>query len=755
MKIINAFFLFSFFNLIWLNHTHATIFTAIADGDWDEIATWDQGSEPGASDTVVIDGYTVTIDIGTGNVMVKNITLTNISDIDVSELIIDGLLTVTVTDDLTANLENIDQGIEIQVLNGAILDIDGNGDFTRSADNSFDKKLLLTIEDASRMNLAGNFTFDYKNADPGENSNEIFLDDTAILDITGTTTLIMRSGSELDFKIQGSSQAILRGNLDAQISGGDELTVTTKETSHFQVNGDVSVINAGGVTHAMLHADGSDGTFTIGGNLTMNSTSIDKIVYMEATYSNCVIDVAGDISMSALSEGDVYIDLQSSSNMYVGGDFLRPTNYGALLMSGSATLTYNGTLSQVLADDDLAGSGTDVFNISNVVLDNSSGFTLEDTMFVETNLNLTSGKIVTTSTEILIIGDQATITGGSETAYIDGPMIKVGESNNNPFLFPIGDSKSYAPMEISKISSSTSEYIVQYFGDPPPFGNNLAPEVDNISGNQYWELSKKAGSDDVDIILYWLDADAKGINNVDSLAVVGLNGSNIWESYGNGGTTGSTGVGASGSVSSTDGDPPPFGVEKFTLGSVSELNALPVEMTYFMALPQDEKVNLKWQTASEINTSYFVVERSNDGFNFEEIETVFSKGGRDFSQNYSTTDVSPFKGNNYYRLKVVDRDGWFEYSTIEVVNFQNSQVLSIYPNPVNKVLNLKASNALADEGVLEVFGINGQRVYRGKYVLENGIVQIATNAINVYTSGTYLLRFTNAEGSRILKLNKH
>ncbi len=741
-------------SFVYSNNAHATVFSAIANGDWQDGTTWDQGIAPGALDSVVIDGYTVSINILTGDVTVKNISLTNSSNIAISELKIDGLVTVAVTDDLVATSENINQDIDVQILNGAILNVQGNVDFTRSVANSFNKKLLLIILDASRMNVSGSFTFDYKNANSGENADEIFLDQTAILDVTGNTTLNIRGGGDFDFKIQGSSQAILRGNLDAQISGGNKLTITSKATSHFQVTGDVSLINSGATTHAMLHADGSTGTFTIGGSLTMNSTVADKIVYMEATNSACAINIGGDISMSALSEADVYIDLKASSNMFIGGDFLRPTNYGALIMAAGSTLIYKGTSPQVLADSDLAGSGTDAFNVTNVVLNNSTGFTLEDTMFVETNLILTAGKITTTSTEMIIIGDQATITGGSATAYIDGPLIKIGRSNNNPFLFPIGDATSYAPMGVSKIITSSSQYIAQYFGDPPPFGTSLAADVDNISGNQYWELSKTAGSDDVDITLHWMDADAKGVNDMDSLIVVGLNGSNVWESYGNGGTTGSTGVGAPGSVSSIDGDPPPFGVEKFTLGSVSELNALPVELTYFEANQREDEVNLKWQTASEINTSHFVLEHSNDGYNFEGKETIFSKGEPNFIQDYKTTDATPFKGLNYYRLKMVDRDGWYEYSQIEVVNFQNSQALSIYPNPVNKVLYFKVSNALTDEGVLEVFGINGQLIYSGRCILENGTFQISANAINVHIPGTYVVRFTNASGSHVLKFNK-
>jgi hypothetical protein len=404
---------------------------------------------------------------------------------------------------------------------------------------------------------------------------------------------------------------------------------------------------------------------------------------------------------------------------------------------------------------------------------------IEGSLYISNNLNLTEGIVTTTSTNLLTVGDLATITGGSETTYIDGPMIKEGRTVGDQFVFPIGDGSLYAPLEISTILSPSSQYTAQAFGDPPPFGNNIAPDVENISENQYWELIKTPGSEDVDVKLYWMDAEANGISNLDSVIVVGLNESNIWENFGNGGTTGGTGAGVSGSVSSTDGDPPPFGVEKFTVGNTSpvpefnspyifngtngsnELNGtngaselLPVELIRFYAIQQKDKVYLKWQTAFETNTSHFVIERTLDGRYYKELGAVLSKGESNFNSYYSTIDGSPSSGVNCYRLKIVDKDGSYEYSPIVAVNFQIPQLLSIYPIPVNNVLHLYGEQSLTEEGVLEVFGINGQRIYIGDCVLENGRFQISTNTINMHTSGNYIIRFTSAKGSQVFKINK-
>ncbi len=724
MKRIYIPLFFFFFSIIYADFIHATVFTSIADGDWDEIATWDQGSLPGPLDTVIIEGHSVTINIGTGNVTVKRIKIVN--RIDSCDFSVNGLVTLTVSDDFVVSSQNKNYNIEVRLLNGAIVNVGGDVDFRRTNGNTADTRLKLNISQTSRMNVSGDFTYDYNNAAATETFSEVALNDSAILDVTGNTYFYLDGGKKFRFDIGNSSQAILRGDLYAEMTGGTD-TLVIKNRS----------------------------ILTIGGNVTLISTAADKKVVLELIENTSVTTVSGNFTMSAVSEGDVFIDLNGTSNLYIAGNFLRPTNFGALLMDPASTLTYDGTSAQEIAKESLPGGGTDAFNYTNVVLDNATGFALTDTMFVTENLDLTNGIITTTSTNILIIGDSATITGGNASNYIDGPMIKEGRTNGDQFVFPIGDGSLYAPMEITKISSSGSEYMAQYFGDPPPFGTSIAADVDNISGYQYWELSKIAGSDDVEIKLHWMDAAANGINNLDSLIVVGLNVSNIWENFGNGGTTGGTGSGISGSISSTDGDPPPFGVTKFTIGETSPdegSRVLPVELMNFRANKKGEKVYLNWQTASEINTRHFEVERSFDGINFERIGIIHSKGDSEIIQNYSVIDAVPNMGSNYYRLKIVDFDGYYEYSRMREMSFEQNRKLKIYPNPVNEQLHIQGDNSLNEEGVFEVFNTTGQRIYVGKYIFIHGRLKISIDEINAHAPGTYFIRITTSIGSHQLRI---
>ncbi len=119
-------------------------------------------------------------------------------------------------------------------------------------------------------------------------------------------------------------------------------------------------------------------------------------------------------------------------------------------------------------------------------------------------------------------------------------------------------------------------------------------------------------------------------------------------------------------------------------------SALPVSWNEFAAQKINNKVELNWQTASEKNTSHFVIERSIDAQNFSEIGLVKSAENSTQLSNYIFEDVNPqLASTNYYRLKQMDIDGRFTYSNIVSVLFDviNSSV-QVFPNPTSNELNI-------------------------------------------------------------------
>lgn len=170
------------------------------------------------------------------------------------------------------------------------------------------------------------------------------------------------------------------------------------------------------------------------------------------------------------------------------------------------------------------------------------------------------------------------------------------------------------------------------------------------------------------------------------------------------------------------------------------VSPLPVELLSFDALLSDRKVVLNWQTASELNSNYFDVLRSDDGQNWSSIGTVPANGASQVTIDYSLVDASPLTGVSYYRLKQVDLNTGFHLSDIMSIN-NSSKInqVKVYPNPTDKGL----VTIVSDEPISSLFVYNaiGEVVFESKidsddtYLLdtqffESGMYRINLNGEN-------------------------
>ncbi len=122
---------------------------------------------------------------------------------------------------------------------------------------------------------------------------------------------------------------------------------------------------------------------------------------------------------------------------------------------------------------------------------------------------------------------------------------------------------------------------------------------------------------------------------------------------------------------------------------------LPVDITSFTAQPQGHTVDLQWTTATEQNSRYFSVERSQDGLNWSPIGQVTAAGNSQELLQYNYVDQKPMTGTNYYRLQEVADDGSSIYSPIRNVDFTGAvTAISWYPNPTHDRLTLTSSSNL-------------------------------------------------------------
>lgn len=129
---------------------------------------------------------------------------------------------------------------------------------------------------------------------------------------------------------------------------------------------------------------------------------------------------------------------------------------------------------------------------------------------------------------------------------------------------------------------------------------------------------------------------------------------------------------------------------------------LPVVLLNFEGQIKNGEHLLTWQTASEVNNDYFNIEHSNNTQVFTSLHTVYSNGNSTSIQNYAFTHSKPLKGENYYRLKQVDKNGKVSYSNIISLFSGQTESIDFYPNPANNTLYF--SSPVESVTICDLFG---------------------------------------------------
>ena len=171
---------------------------------------------------------------------------------------------------------------------------------------------------------------------------------------------------------------------------------------------------------------------------------------------------------------------------------------------------------------------------------------------------------------------------------------------------------------------------------------------------------------------------------------------------------------------------------------------LPIDLLSFSGYNQDKKNYLNWVTASEKNNSGFIIERSPTGLQFEPIGNVEGNGTTNQNSDYRFIDVKPFEGVNYYRLKQLDENEQFTYSSIIAINsgvVSNNQV--IVNNEIIKDNNLDLTIFSTSVGQSEIFiyDMTGAAVASHKLYVGSGANTVSFQ-IPSLAKGVYIISFS-------------
>jgi len=161
-------------------------------------------------------------------------------------------------------------------------------------------------------------------------------------------------------------------------------------------------------------------------------------------------------------------------------------------------------------------------------------------------------------------------------------------------------------------------------------------------------------------------------------------------------------------------------------------------------------VLLNWSTQNEINNDYFEIERSSNGNSFSKIGNANALTGNG-ELHYSFTDNIPLNGYNYYRIKQVDKEGNYQYSSIQRISLGDIvKRWNLYPNPAKNVAALHALNNY-NKVTISISDLRGRIIY--STVINNiTLNQQISIPIQQLSKDVYVIKIVTEQGTDTQKL---
>ncbi len=181
---------------------------------------------------------------------------------------------------------------------------------------------------------------------------------------------------------------------------------------------------------------------------------------------------------------------------------------------------------------------------------------------------------------------------------------------------------------------------------------------------------------------------------------------------------------------------------------------LPVEMLSFAGVASDNRVDLFWKTAMELNCDYYQIERSEEGKHFKPIGTVKGAGNSSSEQFYKFTDYElPSEVSAlYYRLFQTDYDGGGEYfGPIKIKTTHQGDWDLILKNNQAEEFQVVISSPEGGTFLITMMNVHGQTVYSREYSAEKGLNSVQID-LGEFSTGMYFLRVNNSRKTLVGKV---
>ncbi|RKS25670.1 putative secreted protein (Por secretion system target) [Flavobacterium endophyticum] len=500
-------------------------FISVGNGNWTTPATWNKNAVPGATDTVTIANATnVTLD---GTNTITSLTVATGGTLTAAT----GALNFTsLTNSGTVNISGANLSASGTVTNNSILNVTGGSLNVTGASTTG-----ITNAAAGTITVGGGVI----NLSTAGANNRTFANNGIMTVTSGTVNVFgnMAHNGGSTFNQSGGNINIDgndAGNAASSVASGTHLmNITATAVSNLSLTGGTITIvdppqssststyalrvsqggafNSAGVNHTIKFGDGvSNDSSTTGSNGFYVYLFPGSFLY---GLGNVVVD-AGTIGTNRFVRTTSTVPIKNNLNIisgeyqlgsttHLGGNL---TNNGILTAGSTLNINdYNGAAVASTNPQTISGAGvfrnlatSPTANLTSLTVNNTNatGLTLDVPLSLSGTLTLTSGKVNTTNVNLLTMGTataSGTISGGSATAYVNGPLARTiisGNSNTTYQYFPVGKA-AYAPVWLAPTTTAVSNFKAEAFDS-----NSGTADVSliNLSATRRWEIPLMSGT---------------------------------------------------------------------------------------------------------------------------------------------------------------------------------------------------------------------------------------------------------------------
>ncbi|MCS6819600.1 MAG: FG-GAP-like repeat-containing protein, partial [Chitinophagales bacterium] len=549
--------------------------------------------------------------------------------------------------------------------------------------SSFDEVAIFNTPDTLRANagsdiirLKGDTIFDLKANNPGGSA-------------TGRWTLILGQANIISPSAYNSQVSVARGKqalLEWEIKNAGCISKDTLLIQHFAYTGCVAVNHGEWNNPVTWHGNctglngypGINDTAVISGKniyVSTQSSCKELIINDDFGYSslelkkNSLLRVAKNISFDVNQKNTSIINLDSASNLLLGGNIIRknsPQRYGRIRSHEQAIIELNGSEPQIIPTTiDYEGEKVE---IQNLVLNNTSeyfpAFIAEGKLEISNQLKMLKGCLDMGNDTLWIFNkDNFSVSGGNDSSFIIGEFCRHIRSDDKVYSWPIGkrDFQRIFTLDFKNNFLFGTNYICVQFVDIPEDSRHGIDYTENnihlasLAVEGIWrvepDIAPSRGSYDI----YVKTSNFSNLSDNEFLLLKRRTGSGV-EGWGNGGGVHpdlndslrkiSTGYTALKNLTSFS----EFGIGRGGGG------LLPVKLSSFKAIPVEGKIiRLIWITESEVNNLGFEIQRSENGKEYYGIGWEHGKLNSTETNYYAFNDYNVLPElTYYYRLKQID-----------------------------------------------------------------------------------------------------